>query len=754
MSPTPALADSATLARPLELSVTGMTCAACAARVERKLNKLDGVEASVNFATGKARISAVSEVTDGELVELVERTGYGAAVVADEPSADPVDESRDLWRRLVVAMTLFVPLADLSILFTALPQTRITGWQWVLIALAAPVAGWSAWPLHRTAFANARRASSSMDTLVSVGIIAASVWSLYAMFVQTAAPSGLSGMWLLLRSQGAIYLEVAAGVTTFVLAGRYFEAKAKRKAGGVLRALAELRAKDVTVLLDSGQQRTIAVGELCAGQRFVVRPGSTIAADGVVVEGQAAVDRSTMTGESVPEETTTGSEVIGGTVVLNGRLLVEATKVGQQTALAGMVRLVEEAQASKAGVQRLADKVSGYFVPAVLVLALLTLTGWLLVGGSAEQAFTAGLAVLVIACPCALGLATPTALMVASGRGAHLGIFIKGYQALESTRDIDTVVVDKTGTVTTGQMSVVDTQCVAGTSRATVLRLTGALENVSEHAVAAAISTAARAELDTLPRPEQFTNKPGLGACGVVDGHDVVAGRRELFAEMGLGIPSELDQKRREWEQQGRTVVLCGLDGQVAAVFALADRVKPSAAAAVRRLHQLGLRTVLLTGDNEVTAQVVAREVGIEEAIAGVMPHEKVEVVRRLQAEGRRVAVVGDGINDAPALATADLGLAIGAGTDVAIEAADLILVRDELVVVPDAIRLARGTLRTIRGNLVWAFGYNVAALPLAVLGLLNPLIAGAAMAVSSLFVVSNSLRLNKFSPSAALAGE
>ncbi|ASU77416.1 heavy metal translocating P-type ATPase [Actinopolyspora erythraea] len=738
--------------RSVELAVSGMTCAACANRVERKLNKLDGVRASVNYATARASVTAPTAAGDELLTETVEKAGYGAEVLrpAERSGDDSRQRLRDLWRRLVVSVVLFVPLADLAILFTVLPEARFPGWQWLIIALALPVAGWAAWPFHRAALVNARHGGSSMDTLVSIGIVAASVWSLYAMFAPSGAPADASGLWLLLNTDGAAYLEVAAGVTTFVLAGRYFEAKAQRRAGGALRALAELGAKTALVEDEDGTRREVPSERLRVGQRFVTRPGGTIATDGRVIRGGAAVDSSSMTGESVPTEVVAGDEVTGGTVVSTGWLLVEATRVGGDTQLAGMVRLVEQAQSGKAAVQRLADRISAYFVPAVLGLAVLTLGGWLLLGGSAERSFTAALSVLVIACPCALGLATPTALMAASGRGAQLGIFLKGYQALESSRAVDTVVFDKTGTVTTGSMTLGEVHCVAGAARQEVLRLAGALENASEHAVAAAITSAARAELDgaELPEVSGFVNDPGLGARGEVDGHRILVGRAKLFDDSGITVPEDVRQRDAEWQRTGRTTVLVARDGVVVAVLGLSDEVKPSAAAAVSELRRLGVRTVLLTGDNEATARAVAEEVGIGEVVADVLPDQKVETVERLRAEGRRVAMVGDGVNDAPALATAELGLAIGAGTDVAISAADLILVREELTAVPDSVKLARRTLGAIRGNLVWAFGYNLAAVPLAVLGLLNPLIAGAAMALSSAFVVSNSLRLRRFSPS------
>ncbi|MGJ7908581.1 heavy metal translocating P-type ATPase [Actinopolyspora sp. H202] len=744
--------SSAEQQRSVELAVSGMTCAACANRVERKLNKLDGVQASVNYAAARASVTAPAGAADELLTETVTKAGYEAEVLrpAEESPDDSRDRLRELWRRLVVSVVLFVPLADLAILFTVLPEARFPGWQWLIIVLALPVAGWAAWPFHRAALRNARHGASSMDTLVSIGITAASVWSLYAMFAPSGAPTDASELWLLLHTDGAAYLEVAAGVTTFVLAGRYFEAKAQRRAGGALRALARLGAKTALVQDEDGTQREAPVERLRVGDRFVTRPGGTIATDGRVVRGGAAVDRSSMTGESVPTEVVEGDEVTGGTTVTTGWLLTEATRVGRDTQLAGMMRLVEQAQSGKAAVQRLADRISAYFVPAVLGLAVLTLLGWLLLGGSAERSFTAALSVLVIACPCALGLATPTALMAASGRGAQLGIFLKGYQALESTRTVDTVVFDKTGTVTTGSMTLGEVYCVAGVRRYEVLRLVGGLEHASEHAVAAAITSAARAELGEgveLPAVDGFGNDPGLGAHGEVDGHHVSAGRAKLFTDNGITVPEDVRQRHAEWQRQGRTTVLVALDGVVVAVLGLADTVKPSAPAAVAELRRLGMRTVLLTGDNEATARSVAEEVGIGEVVADVLPDQKVEAIEGLRTEGRRVAMVGDGVNDAPALATAELGLAVGAGTDVAISAADLILVREELTAVPDSVKLARRTLGTIRGNLVWAFGYNLAAVPLAVCGLLNPLIAGAAMALSSAFVVSNSLRLRRFSP-------
>ena len=605
---------------------------------------------------------------------------------------------------------------------------------------------WAAWPFHAAALRGARHGSVSMDTLVSLGITAACGWSVYAMFVLDRGQAGMRLPYLLLHaSGGGIYLEVAASVTTFLLAGRWFEARARRDAGDAMRELAAAGASDACVLDGDGTERRIPVAELRAGQRFVVRPGERIAADGEVEFGQSAVDRAMMTGESVPADAGEGDLVAAGTVVLAGRLVVRAVKVGSDTQLAHLVALVEQAQSQKAAIQRLADRICGVFVPAVLAASGLTLAGWLLAGSPAEQAFSAALAVLIIACPCALGLATPAALMVACGRGAQLGIFITRYEALESSRAVDVMVLDKTGTVTTGVMAVTAVQPAVGTSREDVLRHAGAVEQASEHPVAAAISATAQEELGALPQAARFLAMPGLGARGSVAGHEVIIGREDLFAHLGLPIPAELASACREWEQAGSTVVLAGWDGQVRGAVAVADTVKPSAAVAVAQLRRLGLRTVLLTGDSQATAQAVAAQAGIDEVIAGALPDHKVAVIRDLQAHGRRVAMVGDGMNDGPALAAADLGLALGTGTDVAISAADLIVLRDDLSAVPDAIALARATLAVIRGNLAWAFGYNIAAIPLAAAGFLNPLIAGAAMAASSAFVVGNSVRLRHF---------
>jgi Cu+-exporting ATPase len=728
-----------------------MTCAACAVRVEKKLNAIDGVSATVNFATERATVTISASVPVRWLVDAVEQAGYGADVPGDgagEAGQDGLDAARVIYlrNRLVVALVFFIPLSDLSVLLSLFPSTRFPGWQWVLVALAAPVVIWAAWPFHQAALRNARHGSCSMDTLVSLGITAATGWSLYAMFVLDRGQARLSAWYLLLHaSGGGIYLEVAASVTTFLLAGRLYEAKARRDAGDAMRELAAAGARDACVLQADGTERRIPVTELRAGQRFVVRPGERIAADGQVEFGQSAVDRSMMTGESVPAEVAEGDSVTAGTVVAAGRLVVRAVKVGSDTQLAHLVALVEQAQSQKAAIQRLADRISAVFVPAVLVASALTLAGWLLAGSTAEHAFSAALAVLIIACPCALGLATPAALMVACGRGAQLGIFIKRYEALESSRAVDTVLLDKTGTVTAGVMTVTGAEPAGGTSREVLLRYAGAVEQASEHPVAAAISKAARAELGCLPQAAGFAAVPGLGARGSVDGLEVIVGRESLFRRLGMTVPVTVAEQCRRWEQGGRTTVLAGWDGRARGAVAVADTVKPSAAAAVAGLRRLGLRTVLLTGDSPATARAVAAEAGTDEVIAGALPDHKVTVIRGLQARGHRVAMVGDGVNDGPALAAADLGLALGTGTDVAISAADMILLRDDLGAVPDAIALARGTLATIRGNLAWAFGYNIAAIPLAAAGFLNPLIAGAAMAASSAFVVANSVRLRRF---------
>ncbi|MFE1256909.1 heavy metal translocating P-type ATPase [Streptomyces fungicidicus] len=734
----------------VELAIGGMTCASCAARIEKKLNRMEGVTATVNYATEKARVSYGGEVTVPDLIATVEATGYTARRPAppDEPAdggTPEPDELLPLRQRLITAVVLAVPVIAMAMV----PALQFEYWQWLSLTLAAPVVTYAAWPFHRAAFTNARHGAATMDTLISVGTSAAFLWSLWALFLGTAGTPGMTHPFELTiaRGDGAgnIYLEAAAGVTAFILAGRYFEARAKRKAGAALRALLELGAKDVTVLTSDGGEKTVPVAELRTGDRFLVRPGEKIATDGTVVEGSSAVDASMLTGESVPVEVAAGDPVTGATVNVGGRLVVEATRVGADTQLARMAQLVEDAQNGKAAAQRLADRISAVFVPVVIALALGTLGFWLGNGAGLTAAFTAAVAVLIIACPCALGLATPTALMVGTGRGAQLGILIKGPEVLESTRRVDTVVLDKTGTVTTGRMTLLAVHTSAGTDETEVLRLAGALEHSSEHPIARAVADGAREKAGPLPTPEDFANVPGLGVQGVVEGHAVLVGREGLLREWALELPEDLRRAKERAEAAGHTAVLATWDGEARAVLEIADAVKETSPEAIRRLRALGLRPVLLTGDNEAVARSVAREVGIEEVIAEVLPQDKVDVVKRLQAEGRSVAMVGDGVNDAAALAQADLGLAMGTGTDAAIEAGDLTLVRGDLRAAADAIRLARRTLGTIRSNLFWAFAYNVAALPLAAAGLLNPMIAGAAMAFSSVFVVGNSLRLRTF---------
>ena len=749
----------------VDLPITGMTCASCAAKIEKKLNGLEGVSATVNYATDKATVTyEAGALGPAELVSAVESLGYGACLPepsghdrspAPEPGGgqrhdhtEPLDQAR---QRLLVSAALAIPVIALSMI----PALQFDEWMWLAFALTSPVVVWGAWPFHRATWTNLRHGATTMDTLISLGVLAAYGWSVYALFWGGAGQIGMT-MDMGLSSGGTavdeLYLEVAAGVTMFLVAGRYLEARAKRRSGAALEALLSLGAKEVA-LLDGGTEHLVPIDELREGMRFVVRPGGQIATDGVVEEGTSAVDVSMLTGESVPVEVGPGDAVTGATVNAGGRLVVRATRVGADTALARIARLVEEAQSGKAAVQRLADRVSAVFVPIVLVFALGTLTAWLLTGHAATEAFTPAVAVLIIACPCALGLATPTALLVGTGRGAQLGIIIKGPEVLEATHAVDTIVLDKTGTVTTGRMELVSVTMVDGVDEAEVLGIVGALEAASEHPIGRAIAAAAQERIGRLPAVESFANRPGLGVEGVVDGHAAVAGRPTLLADHGLIVPRRLAEARAEAEATGSTPILAGWDGAATAVLVVADTVKPTSAEAIAGLRALGLRPILLTGDNAATARSVATAIGIDAdepgaVLAEVLPEDKVETIRRLQSQGKVVAMVGDGVNDAAALAQADLGLAMGTGTDAAIEASDLTLVRGDLRVAVDAIRLSRRTLATIKGNLFWAFAYNVAALPLAAFGLLSPLVAGAAMALSSVFVVTNSLRLFRFQSS------
>ncbi|MFF2021834.1 heavy metal translocating P-type ATPase [Streptomyces sp. NPDC058171] len=738
----------------VELAIGGMTCASCAARIEKKLNRMEGVEATVNYATEKAKVTYSGAVDVEALIATVEATGYTAAPPPPPAAAGSApapgttdaedDELRPLRQRLVTAVVLSVPVIAMAMV----PAFQFEYWQWLSLTLAAPVVVYAAWPFHRAAWTNAKHGAATMDTLISVGTVAALLWSLWALFFGTAGQPGMTHPFELTIARGDgsanIYLETAAGVTAFILAGRFFEARSKRKAGAALRSLMELGAKEVTVLRD-GREELIPTDQLAVGDRFLVRPGEKIATDGTVVEGSSAVDASMLTGESVPVEVKVGDAVAGATLNAGGRLVVEATRVGSDTQLARIAQLVEDAQNGKAAAQRLADRISAVFVPVVIALALGTLGFWLGNGAGMTAAFTAAVAVLIIACPCALGLATPTALMVGTGRGAQLGILIKGPEVLETTRKVDTIVLDKTGTVTTGRMTLLRTHTAEGQDETEVLRLAGALEHSSEHPIARAVVTGAEEKAGPLPVPEDFANVPGLGVQGIVEGHAVLVGRERLLAEWAMELPADLKRAKEEAEAAGRTAIAVAWDGQARAVLEVADAIKDTSAEAVRRLRALGLTPILLTGDNKAVAESVAREVGIDEVISEVMPEDKVAVVKRLQGEGRSVAMVGDGVNDAAALAQADLGLAMGTGTDAAIEAGDLTLVRGDLRSAADAIRLSRKTLGTIKSNLFWAFAYNVGALPLAAAGLLNPMIAGAAMAFSSVFVVGNSLRLRSF---------
>ena len=720
--------------------VEGMTCGACSARIERKLNKVDGVTAVVNYATGRASVTLVGDATSDDVVAAVNATGYAASLTqADLPAQAHKDDqaarhARSLKRRLFVALALFMPLSDGSLYFSLYPHVRFDGWEWVMLALAMPVVTWAAWPFYRGAWNAARHRTTTMDTLVSLGVISATVWSLYSMFSATGT-----------YNQVALYFDVAVGVTTFLLAGRYFEARSKMRAGDALADLAAVGAHHASLVDELGVEHQIPAAALRVGDRFVVRPGETVATDGTVVTGSGLINMSAMTGESVPVDIEVGSAAIGGTIVADGYLTIEATRVGSDTQLAQMLRLVEDAQNEKAGAQRLADRISSIFVPIVMAISLVTLLVWLLVGAEFPTALNAALSVLIIACPCALGLATPTAMMVASGRAAKMGIFFKDYDALEASRRIDTIVLDKTGTLTEGNLTVVTCEPVDGTSRAQLLALAGAVEQASEHLVGRAIANQADAELGTLDEVSDFTALAGLGVQGVVEGRVVSAGRLKLFEDAGSDLPDALVQTCARLERSGQTVVVVGVDGRAIGAIGLADVIRPSAKQAIADFKTLGLRCVLLTGDNATTAQAVADEVGIDEVYAAAMPDEKSARIAQLRKEGRVVAMVGDGINDAPALAKADLGIAVGSGTDAAINAAAVIIMRDDLRVTGAAIALSRRTIETIRTNLIWAFGYNVAAIPLAAFGLLNPLISGAAMALSSAFVVWNSLRLRKF---------
>ena len=743
-----------TTAATLELRLGGMTCASCAARIEKRLNRLDGVAAQVNYATETATVTADGAVATDVLISAVESIGYTASLVtptaltADTPSVPSEDEhdvrTRALRDRLVTCAVLTLPVLAISMI----PRLQFDSWQWLSFALAGPVVTWGGWPFHKAAWANLRHAAATMDTLISLGTLAAFGWSIWALFIGDAGDPAMRMAFDITPSAGSgtdeLYLEVASVVIVFILAGRYFEARAKRSAGAALRALLDLGAKDAAVLRDGVEVR-VPIDQLAVGDRFVVRPGEKVATDGIVEDGSSAVDVSMLTGESVPVEVGSGDAVVGAAINAGGRLVVRATRVGADTALAQIARLVTEAQTGKAPVQRLADRIAAVFVPVVIAMAVATLGFWLANGAETAHAFTATVAVLIIACPCALGLATPTALLVGTGRGAQLGILIKGPEVLESTRKVDTIVLDKTGTITTGRMAVTSLTCAPGTTEDELLRIVGAVEDASEHPIARAIADAARARVGQLPVVESFSSSQGLGVQGIAEGHGVVAGRPRFLADWGLHLTAALDRAVTDAEAQGQTAITAGWDGEVRGVIVVADTVKPTSAEAIARLRELGLRPVLLTGDNERAARTVAASVGIDDVIAEVLPQDKVDVVRRLQADGAVVAMAGDGVNDAAALAQADLGLAMGTGTDVAIEASDLTLVRGDLLAAADAIRLSRKTLATIKTNLFWAFAYNVAAIPLAATGLLNPVVAGGAMAFSSIFVVTNSLRLRRF---------
>ncbi|RFA15533.1 copper-translocating P-type ATPase [Subtercola boreus] len=736
----------------VNLDIGGMTCASCATRIERKLNRIEGVTASVNYATEKARVQTAG-VETADLIAAVEAAGYTAALPAPVPVTAPADgepvdaELLGLRRRLLVSAALAVPVVVLSMV----PVLQFTNWQWFALMLAAPVVVWGAWPFHRAAVVNARHGAATMDTLISVGVIAAFGWSLYALFFGHAGEPGMRMSFQVTGTAGngtsELYLEVASAVTVFILAGRYIEARTKKQSGAALKALLALGAKDAT-RERAGVEELVPVGSLLPGDRIVVRPGEKIAADGLIVEGNSAVDASMLTGESVPVEVHSGDRVVGATINVGGRLLVEVTRVGADTELARMGRLVEEAQSGKAQAQRLADRVSAVFVPVVIALALIAFAGWLLIGGSVETAFAAGVATLIIACPCALGLATPTALLVGTGRGSQLGILIRGPQVLEQTRTVDTIVLDKTGTITTGKMTVATVEVAAGTSPDELVRYAAAAEEGSEHPIGRAIVAHSTSHPSDRASVEAFKGHPGHGVQAIVDGRLVVVGQPAWLSDSwSIPTPPELLSVIGASESAGVTVMAVGWDGVFRGIISVGDTVKSSSADAVAEFVALGLRPVLLTGDNAGAAHAVAVQVGISEVHASTTPTGKLALIRSLQEAGRVVAMVGDGVNDAAALAAADLGIAMGTGTDSAIAASDITIVSGNLTGVADAIRLSRRTLGTIKANLFWAFAYNVAAIPIAMLGLLNPLFAGAAMAFSSVFVVTNSLRLRSFRP-------
>ncbi|QIK71635.1 copper-translocating P-type ATPase [Propioniciclava coleopterorum] len=732
----------------VELDISGMTCAACASRIEKKLNKMDGVHATVNYATERAVVLGLPPARAEEAVTVVEKAGYGASEVREgEEAGGYTDRVKMLRNRLIVAALLTVPLGDVAIVLALAPQMRFPGWQWVLLVAAIPVVFWCAWPFHKAAWRNLRHGSTSMDTLVSLGILAAFTWSLVSTILGAEDHEGFwVGYGIAPSGADSLYLEVAAAVTTFLLGGRYMEARSKRSARGVLSALSRLAPTSVRVIRD-GVEELIPIGELAIGDRFSVRPGERIATDGTIALGSSAIDTSMMTGEPVPREVTEGDTVLGGTVNTTGALIVTADRVGAHTQLAQMAATAEQAQARKAAVQTMVDRVVSWFVPTVLVISVVTLTIWLLAGGGPRAAFSAALSVLIIACPCALGLATPTALMVGVGRGGQLGILIKGPDALEASGVIDTVVLDKTGTLTTGEMTAGEVIAFDDAGAEAVLADAAAVEQQSEHPLGRAVVVRAHADGPTWPRAHDVTAVPGRGASGTVRGVPVLVGNAALLDEAGVAVPEEALAAVEAASAVAANAVLVAVAGRCVGAITVADELKESAPEAVARLKDMGLRTVLLTGDREVAARLIGDRVGVDEVVAEVLPTDKAAVIERLQAEGRRVAMVGDGINDAAALASANLGLAVVSGTDVALKSADIILVRQNLNVIPDAIALARRTLRTIKGNLVWAFGYNIAAIPLAAFGLLNPLIAGFAMSLSSVFVVSNSTRLRRFAP-------